>query len=58
MISQALQGINVCVMVYGPSKSGKTYTMEGTAAEPGLLHRCVNAIFEETAGGDEVPILM
>ena len=53
MIAQTLQGFNICALMHGAQGSGKTYTMEGTAAEPGLLHRCVNAIFEEITGVDE-----
>ncbi|KAL1529784.1 hypothetical protein AB1Y20_000718 [Prymnesium parvum] len=53
MISQTLEGFNVCALFYGAAGSGKTYTMVGTTAEPGLLHRCVNAIFEEITNVDE-----
>jgi len=53
MIAQTLQGFNVCALMFGSGGSGKTFTMEGTAAEPGLLHRCVNAIFEEITAVDE-----
>ena len=53
MISQTLQGFNVCALMYGGSGSGKSFTLEGTPAEPGLLLRCVNALFEEITGVDE-----
>ena len=47
------QGFNVCAIMYGGAGSGKSHTLEGSAAEPGLLSRCVAAIFEEITGVDE-----
>eukprot|EP00798_Chlamydomonas_sp_ICE-L_P012755 gene12755-16005_t len=35
------------IMTYGASGSGKTYTMEGTAAEPGLLPRAIGQLFKD-----------
>jgi hypothetical protein len=47
MVGQTLQGFNVSAILYGATGSGKTYTLEGTAEEPGLLLRAINGVFEE-----------
>jgi len=51
MVGQTLHGFNVGCIVYGASQAGKTYTLEGTHDEPGLMLRAVNSIFEEIADG-------
>ena len=51
MIGQTLQGFNVSALIYGSSSAGKTYTLEGTADEPGLVMRSINSIFEEITDG-------
>jgi len=51
MIGQTLQGFNVSCIVYGAEGSGKTYTLEGTPDEPGLVLRAINSIFEEITDG-------
>ena len=39
------------VMTYGITSSGKTYTMEGTAAQPGLIVRSTQLLFEQLQVG-------
>ena len=51
MIGQTLHGFNVSCIVYGARGSGKTYTLEGTPDEPGLVLRSVNNLFEEISDG-------
>ena len=59
MVAQTLDGFNVCVLVYGPSSSGKTHTLcgaggaAGVAAEPGLLQASVSSLFDRVAGAGE-----
>ena len=57
MISQTLEGFNVCVLMYGATGSGKTHTLEGSKTgdqnEPGLLQSAVSAIFDQVAGAGE-----
>ena len=58
MVAQTLDGFNVCVLVYGPSRSGKTHTLCGAAnpngaAEPGLLQASVSSLFDRVAGAGE-----
>ena len=51
MIGQTLQGFNVSAIVYGSAGAGKTYTLEGTESQPGLVMHAVNSIFEEITDG-------
>jgi len=39
-------GYNACVLAYGQSGTGKTYTMMGSNVEPGIAPRLCSAIFE------------
>ncbi|XP_076061694.1 uncharacterized protein LOC143037419 isoform X2 [Oratosquilla oratoria] len=39
VIDAAVEGYNACVLAYGQSGSGKTYTIMGTQEEPGLAPR-------------------
>ncbi|XP_064355559.1 kinesin-like protein KIF22 [Dromaius novaehollandiae] len=41
LLSHLAQGRNVTVLAYGPSAAGKTYTMLGSAEEPGVIPRAV-----------------
>lgn len=42
-----MQGISGTVFAYGVTSSGKTHTMMGTAADPGVVPRAITALFEE-----------
>lgn len=53
MITQTVQGFNVCVLLYGASRTGKSFTLEGDGSSAGLLYRSVNAMFEEVGGVDD-----
>ena len=53
MIAQTLDGINVCVMVYGGGGTGKTHTLAGGADDPGLINRAVSCIFDLVASAEE-----
>lgn len=43
----ALQGVNVALMAYGQTASGKTYTMRGSDQNPGLITLSLQAIYEQ-----------
>ena len=51
LISHSLDGYNCCLMAYGQTGAGKSYTMMGTKKEPGLIPQIAQNIFEriETA---------
>ena len=45
-IQSALDGYNVCIFAYGQTGSGKTYTMSGTQAQPGIVIRTFQSLFQ------------
>jgi kinesin family protein C1 len=55
LVAQTLDGINVCVLAYGPSSSGKTHTLcgAGGAAEQGLLQASISSLFDRVAAAGE-----
>eukprot|EP01028_Stygiella_incarcerata_P007167 TRINITY_DN293_c0_g6_i1.p1 TRINITY_DN293_c0_g6~~TRINITY_DN293_c0_g6_i1.p1 ORF type:complete len:1028 (+),score=335.96 TRINITY_DN293_c0_g6_i1:116-3199(+) len=40
-----LDGRNVCLISYGESRSGKTYTLHGSSLDPGLISRLVLELY-------------
>ncbi|XP_065831108.1 kinesin-like protein KIF22 [Oscarella lobularis] len=48
-LSALLEGRNVSILAYGPTGSGKTYTMVGRRDDKGLTSRCVDELFRLTA---------
>ena len=47
-IKSFLDGYNVCLFAYGVTNSGKTYTMEGSPENPGIIQRSLMSIFQAT----------
>nr|XP_055042010.1 kinesin-like protein KIF13B isoform X1 [Misgurnus anguillicaudatus]XP_055042011.1 kinesin-like protein KIF13B isoform X1 [Misgurnus anguillicaudatus] len=48
LLDSAFQGYNACIFAYGQTGSGKSYTMMGTADQPGLIPRLCSSLFERT----------
>lgn len=46
VISGVVQGLNATVFAYGPTGSGKTFTMVGTKDDPGLMVLSLHTIFD------------
>lgn len=46
IIRQVVQGFNGTVFAYGQTSSGKTHTMRGSAARPGLVSLAVREVFD------------
>ncbi|OQR88999.1 kinesin [Thraustotheca clavata] len=46
IVESSLHGINGTIFAYGQTSSGKTHTMMGTQAEPGILPLAVQHIFQ------------
>ncbi|XP_020110350.1 kinesin-like protein KIN-7I isoform X2 [Ananas comosus] len=45
IVASAVRGFNGTVFAYGQTNSGKTYTMRGSAAEPGIIPLSVHDLF-------------
>ncbi|GMJ15270.1 hypothetical protein like AT1G59540 [Hibiscus trionum] len=45
VIHAAVDGFNGTAFAYGQTSSGKTFTMNGSPNDPGIIHRAVNDIF-------------
>ncbi|CAN1775928.1 Kinesin-like protein KIN-7N, partial [Linum perenne] len=48
IIHAAVEGFNGTVFAYGQTSSGKTFTMNGSEKDPGVIHRAVRDIFDKT----------
>ena len=46
LVDAALHGYNACVLAYGQTGSGKTYTMIGEQADPGIVPRAVDHVWD------------
>ncbi|GAB4855425.1 hypothetical protein Ancab_024052 [Ancistrocladus abbreviatus] len=47
ILRSALDGHNVCILAYGQTGTGKTFTMEGTNDQPGIVPRALKALFRD-----------
>ncbi|XP_042420346.1 kinesin-like protein KIN-14B isoform X1 [Zingiber officinale] len=47
VIKSALDGYNVCIFAYGQTGTGKTYSMEGSRSNPGIVIRGIQALFQQ-----------
>ena len=51
LLSCALEGLNATIFAYGQTSSGKTFTIKGTEAHPGLIPLALEQLFDETDPG-------
>lgn len=47
ILAHSLRGFNTCIFAYGQTGSGKSYTMMGSAEEPGIIPRTCQELFAE-----------
>jgi ATP-dependent RNA circularization protein (DNA/RNA ligase family) len=47
LIDDVLNGYNATVFAYGATGCGKTYTITGTAKDPGIIPRTMNELFNK-----------
>ncbi|KAM4713436.1 kinesin-like protein KIF13B isoform 2-T2 [Anableps anableps] len=48
LLDSAFMGYNACIFAYGQTGSGKSYTMMGSAEQPGLIPRLCSSLFSRT----------
>ena len=46
MLDKAFAGFNGTIFAYGQTGAGKTHSMAGNAADPGIIPRICEALFE------------
>ena len=46
LVTSVIDGYNVCIFAYGPTGSGKTYSMAGTREDPGIFNRTFEELFK------------
>lgn len=46
IVDAVVRGVNGCVFAYGATGAGKSYTMHGTAEQPGIIPRAVAQLFD------------
>lgn len=49
ILRSALDGHNVCILAFGQTGTGKTYTMEGTNGNLGVVPRAIQELFSHAA---------
>ncbi|GAV56634.1 Kinesin domain-containing protein [Cephalotus follicularis] len=47
IIHAAVDGFNGTAFAYGQTSSGKTFTMNGSSTDPGIIHRAVKHVFDK-----------
>ncbi|KAL5203945.1 hypothetical protein ABZP36_008816 [Zizania latifolia] len=52
ILRSALDGHNVCILAYGQTGTGKTYTMEGTNGKLGIVPRAIQELLSHAASQD------
>jgi hypothetical protein len=58
IVAKVVGGFNGTVFAYGQTSSGKTHTMRGTAADPGIVPLAVQDIFDRIAATQEREYLL
>ncbi|KAJ4842515.1 hypothetical protein Tsubulata_042433 [Turnera subulata] len=47
ILRSALDGYNVCILAYGQTGTGKTFAMDGTIDQPGIIPRALEELFHQ-----------
>ncbi|PON73928.1 Kinesin-like protein [Parasponia andersonii] len=53
ILRSALDGHNVSVLAYGQTGTGKTFTMDGTNEQPGIIPRALKELFRQASSEGE-----
>eukprot|EP00892_Ulva_mutabilis_P007644 jgi/Ulvmu1/5251/UM022_0044.1 len=54
-LQSCIDGHHVCILAYGQTGAGKTYTMSGTPEQPGINTRALQALFAALANTQRQP---
>ena len=54
VVDLVLEGSNVCILAYGQTGTGKTFTMDGTQSDPGVNKRALRHLFDAIDERDDV----
>lgn len=49
ILRSALDGRNVCILAYGQTGTGKTFTMDGANDSPGIVPRALKTLFQKAS---------
>ncbi|CAN0920524.1 Kinesin-like protein KIN-14U [Linum grandiflorum] len=49
VLKSALDGHNACILAYGQTGTGKTFTMDGLNHQPGIIPRALEVLFREAS---------
>ncbi|XP_073009772.1 kinesin-like protein KIN-14O [Typha latifolia] len=49
IVRSAIDGHNVCILAYGQTGTGKTYTMEGVSDKPGIVPQTMEELFRQVS---------
>ncbi|XP_007954296.1 kinesin-like protein KIFC2, partial [Orycteropus afer afer] len=52
-VLSCLRGYSVCIVTYGQTGTGKTYSMEGPPEDPGIAPRALQSLFREMGAGGQ-----
>eukprot|EP00924_Labyrinthula_sp_SR-Ha-C_P000797 maker-scaffold_7-snap-gene-4.7-mRNA-1 protein AED:0.01 eAED:0.01 QI:146/1/1/1/1/1/2/236/655 len=52
LINKLFKGLSSLIFAYGVTNAGKTYTVEGTQDQPGIIPRTLDQIFQQTKHDD------
>ncbi|KAK1278781.1 Kinesin-like calmodulin-binding protein [Acorus gramineus] len=58
ILKSAIDGHNVCIFAYGQTGTGKTFTMEGTKDQPGIVPRAIEELFHHLNPDQSITISM
>ena len=58
IITSCVDGYNVCLIAYGQTGAGKTYTMMGPPNNPGVNIRSMEELFKITKERDKIQYTM
>ncbi|KAG9045400.1 hypothetical protein FS837_006360 [Tulasnella sp. UAMH 9824] len=54
LLDHVWEGLTVTVFAYGVTSSGKTHTIQGTKADPGIIPRVVDFLFQNCTTNDRI----